>query len=155
MAYRSCGETSRRMRPANLSAYLFMVAGLGFLLPFISLSCSGQHLATVTGVQLVRGSEMSFHQTPFDARAAFALAMCVLGTLLSRTIAGTDRRIPALVGVAGTLALLAFKTTLDDEVLRHGHGVIRVQYEYGYYLSLGALVSATAVGFAARRARDL
>lgn len=135
------------MCAANVFAHLFIVAGLGFLLPFVTLSCSGQRLVTVTGVQLVTGVDVGSHGSPSDARAAFALGMCVLGVLLLKA-AGTARRIPAaLAGAAGAIALLSFKTTLDDEVLRQGHGVIRVQYEFGYYLALVALASAAAAGF--------
>lgn len=136
------------MRAANVFVHLFVVAGLGFLLPFVTLSCSGQRLATVTGVQLVTGAEAGSHRSPSDAQAAFALGMCVLGVLLSLRATGTAGRIPAaLAGAAGTIALLFFKTTLEDEALRQGHGVIRVQYEFGYYLALVALASAAAAGF--------
>lgn len=173
MVFRSCGEMrrwtgrrggerqavkrvrfragERRSRPtcAPPTSLLicFIVAGLGFLLPFVTLSCSGQRLVTVTGVQLVTGVDVGSHGSPSDARAAFALGMCVLGVLLLKA-AGTAGRIPAaLAGAAGAIALLSFKTTLDDEVLRQGHGVIRVQYEFGYYLVLVALASAAAAGF--------
>ena len=141
-------EESSELRAANVFVYLFVVAGFGFLLPFVTLSCSGQRLATVTGVQLVTGVEAGSHRSPSDVRAAFALGMCVLGVLLSLKAAGTAGRIPAaLAGAAGTVALLFFNTTLEDEALRQGHGVIRVQYEFGYYLALVALASAAAAGF--------
>ena len=52
---------------------------------------------------------------------------------------GCRRRRANPCGAAGAIALLSFKTTLEDEALRWGHGVIRVQYEFGYYRALVAL----------------
>lgn len=146
--FRGRKEESSDLCATNVFVHLFIVAGLGFLLPFVTFSCSGQRLATVTGVQLVTGVEAGGHRSPSDARAAFALGMCVLGVLLSLKGTGTAGRIPAtLAGAAGAIALLSFKTTVDDEALKLGHSVIRVQYEFGYYLALGALASAAASGF--------
>ena len=81
--FRGRKEESSDLRAANVFVHLFIVAVLGFLLPFVTFSCSGQRLATVTGVQLVTGVEAGGHRSPSDARAAFALGMCVLGVLLS------------------------------------------------------------------------
>lgn len=136
------------MRAPNVSVYLFIVAGLGFFLPFMTLSCSGQRLITVTGVQLVAGVDEGSHRSPSDARVVFALGMCVLGVLLSLTAKGTAGRISAaLVGTAGAVALLSFKATADDDILRQGHGVIYVQYEFGYYLAMVSLASSAVAGF--------
>lgn len=136
------------MRASNVSVYLFAVAGLGFSLPFMTLSCSGQRLTTVTGVQLVMGVDGGSYHSPSDARVVFALGMCVLGVLLSLKAKETAGRIlTELVGAAGAIALLSFKITVDDEVLRQGHGVLRVQYEFGYYLAVGALTLAAIAGF--------
>ena len=127
--------------------YLFVLAGVGFFLPFMTLSCSGQRLTTVTGIQLIAGTDMRSPQSPSRARVAFALGMCALGALLSLKASGTARGIPAaLVGATGAIALLSFKTMSDDEVLRLGRGVIRVQYEFGYYLALGTLALAAVLG---------
>jgi hypothetical protein len=127
----------------NVSLYLFVAAGLGFSLPFVTLSCGGQRFVTITGVQLAVGMDEGGRQSPPDARIAFALGMCVLGVPLSLMAKETVERIPtALVGAAGVIALLSFKTSVDDDILRQGHGVIRVQYELGYYLAMAALASA-------------
>ena len=136
------------MRTPNVSVYLFVLAGLGFFLPFMTLSCSGQRLTTVTGIQLIGGTDVRSPPSPSQARVTFALGMCALGVLLSLKAVGTAGGIPAaLVGAAGAIALLSFKTMSDDEVLRAGHGVIRVQYEFGYYFAVGTLALAAVAGF--------
>ena len=138
-------EERSEARAANVSMSLFVVAGLGFLLPFVTLSCSGQPLSTLTGVQLAAGVGVGTYRSPADARVAFALGMCVLGILLRFMGVGSARRISsALAAAAGILALLSFKTSIDGDTLRQGHGVIRVQYEVGYYLVLSAFVGAAA-----------
>jgi hypothetical protein len=135
------------MRAANVSVSLFVVAGFCFLLPFLTLSCSGQRLSTVTGVQLAAGVDVGSHGSPADARVAFALGMCVLGVLLRFTDVGSTRRFPAaLTATAAILALLSFKMSVDSDTLRQGHGMIRVRYEVGYYVVLIAFVGAAAAG---------
>jgi hypothetical protein len=131
------------VRAPNVSVYLFVLAGLGFFLPFLTLSCGGQRLTTVTGIQLIAGTDVGSPRSSSQTRAAFALGMCALGVLLSLNAWGTVGGVSAaLAGAAGAIALLSFKTMSDDEVLRLGHGVIRVQYELGYYLALGTLALA-------------
>ncbi len=139
------------MRAPNVSAYLFVVAGVCFFLPFMTLSCGGQQLTTVTGVQLIAGADVGSPRSPSQARLGFALGMCALGVILSLKALRIAGGIPAaLAGAAGAIALLSFKTMSDDEVLRQGHGVIRVQYEFGYYLAVGALALAAVAEFGNR-----
>lgn len=142
------------MRAANIWVSLFVVAGVCFLLPFLTLSCSGQRLSTVTGVQLAAGVVVGSDGFPADARVAFALGMCVLGVLFRFMSAGSTRRISAaLAATVGILALLSFKMSVDADTLKQGHGMIRVQYEVGYYLVLIAFVGAAAAGFWLPRTR--
>jgi hypothetical protein len=44
------------------SPVMFLVIGLCFFLPFISISCSGQRLGTLSGVQLVTGAEIDIDE---------------------------------------------------------------------------------------------
>jgi hypothetical protein len=44
------------------SPFMFLVIGLCFFLPFISISCSGQRLGTLSGVQLVTGAEIDIDE---------------------------------------------------------------------------------------------
>lgn len=137
-----------RCASGNIGASLFVVAGLCFLLPFLTLSCSGQRLSSVTGVQLAAGVVVGSGRSPGDARVAFALGMCVLGILLRFMGVGSVRRISsALAATAGILALLSFKMSVDADTLKQGHGMIRVQYEAGYYLILISFVGAAAAWF--------
>jgi hypothetical protein len=48
------------------SPIIFAIVGLCFMLPFISFSCGGQRLTTMSGADLVRGAKVSVDQKAFE-----------------------------------------------------------------------------------------
>lgn len=52
---RAPGDPAERVR--KFSPAFFAVMGLCFLLPFVSVTCSGQRVTTIKGIQLVTGGE--------------------------------------------------------------------------------------------------
>ncbi len=126
---------------------VYLVAGLAQTTQGL---ISGRLVNSVTG-KSIAGADVGSPRSPSQARLGFALGMCALGVILSLKALRIAGGIPAaLAGAAGAIALLSFKTMSDDEVLRQGHGVIRVQYEFGYYLAVGALALAAVAEFGNR-----
>lgn len=148
---------------------LFALAGLCFLLPFVSLSCASEEAAEgmeinqedqrLTGLQLVRGGE---RREGFDgsgpmgqpdpdadevflipaepfAIVAFVAALAGLALVFVR-VSRTRLLGASIAGAAGTGSLLLLATSPTLRVL----GLSAVTLLYGFWITLGIFGLATA-----------
>jgi hypothetical protein len=153
------GEQSRERSP-----FMFLVVGLCFFLPFISISCSGQRIATMSGFQLVTGADVEVEesfleemeqlenlggtadpnaQTPTPAPeetdpsvwAIVALAAAVLGVLVGFVTKGRTRAVGSLAAaLAGLVGLIALRFDLGSDV-SDAEGLVSVDYRIGYWIA--------------------
>jgi hypothetical protein len=141
---------------------MFAVIGLCFFLPFISISCSGQRIATLTGVQLVTGADITveaeqFTQeledafgTPSDPEdapaseteetdpsvwAIIALAAAVIGTIAGFVTKGRTRAVASFAAaVLGLVGLIGLRFDLQGDV-KEGEGLVVIDYRLGYWIA--------------------
>lgn len=139
-------------RKAIASILIFVGSALCFLLPFATVSCGDQKVATFTGLQLATGTQITKAQ-PFGGTktqkfpgnpAAGVAALCALaGVGLSfagrRLAAGT-----AGVGGAGVIALLLMKSKLVEQVQTQGGGFAQVSFEPGFVVAFLLLAAGAA-----------
>jgi len=147
---------------------LFLLAGLCFLLPFVSLSCASEEAAegmgteqvdqTLTGVQLVLGGserEGFFPENPMDRPrpdaepeftipaepfAAVALGAAVVGLALVFVRATRTRLIGAIIaGAVGAGSLLLLALSPTLRAL----GLSAMKLLYGFWIALGIFSLAT------------
>lgn len=153
---RRVNEESRRRSP-----FMFAVIGLCFFLPFISLSCSGQRLATLSGVQLVTGAEITVDSaeltegledafgTPSDTEEApsetqetdpsvwaiIALGAAVLGVIVGFVTKGRTRSIASgAAAAAGLVGLFGLRFDLEGDV-SEAEGLVAIDYRIGYWIA--------------------
>ncbi len=146
-----------------VSPSLFLLAALCFFLPFVSFTCQGQKIATVTGMELVTGTKIQkFEMEKFDtgqtnpdldkqrdvnseplAIAAFIFALSgIIVSLITRY----SRMLSLIAGALGALMLLFLRSSIGGEVTGDfDFKIIEVSYEWGYYLSLILLIAAFAL----------
>lgn len=132
----------------KVSPFIFVASILCFFLPFLNVSCNGQKAASFTGVQLATGTSLEQPQmfgpprrqnvSP-DPFTAFAGLCALIGLGLS-LVGARVAIVPAISGVAGAVSLLLMKSRMDDQVLKQGHGMLQVNYEIGYSLTLLLMV---------------
>jgi hypothetical protein len=148
----------------TLARLAALVAIFGFFLPWAEVSCSGQPLAHETGIELITGGgggagAASAHHDLWVA-ASFALAVLGLaGCLFARgrraamilMAAALAAAVASLIGVsrevpsADVQAQLAAGPSGGDASARQAAGeLIRARLEYGYFVTLGALIVALA-----------
>ncbi len=146
-----------------VSPSLFLLAALCFFLPFVSFTCQGQRIATVTGMELITGTKIEkFEMEKFDtgqtnpdldkqrdvnteplAVAAFIFAL--LGIVVS-LIPRYTKMLSLVAGALGALMLLFLRSSIGGEVAGDfNFKIIEVSYEWGYYLSLILLIAAFAI----------
>jgi hypothetical protein len=172
---RKVNEESQRRSP-----FMFAVIGLCFFLPFISISCSGQRLATLSGVQLVTGADITVDAdeltqelgdafgAPADEDAPpetqendpsvwaiIALAAAVLGVVVGFVTKGRTRAIASLTAaVLGLGGLIGLRFDLEGD-LSEAEGLVTVDYRIGYWIAaLLFLVLAIAHGSLVRAERN-
>jgi hypothetical protein len=147
------GEQARERSP-----FMFLVIGLCFFLPFVSVSCNGQDLATMSGVQLVTGAEVEIapelveelnnsfgveegEEVPNETEEAdpsiwaiIALAAAVLGVVVGFA---TKRRARTLASLAaallGLVGLIGLRFDLQVDV--EGAEGISIRYRLGYWIA--------------------
>ncbi len=153
------------MNEANkfVSPSLFLLAALCFFLPFVSFTCQGQRIATISGMELITGTKIEkFEMEKFDsgqtnpdldkqrdvnseplAVAAFILAL--VGIVVS-LIPRYSRMLSLIAGALGALMLLFLRSSIGGEVTGDfDFKIIEVSYEWGYYLSLIVFLVAFAL----------
>jgi hypothetical protein len=128
-----------------------------FLLPFSTVTCSGAKLITMNGVQLVTGTTIE-NKDPFTGRiktekikpeplAAVAGIVAIIALGLAFVGGKVGKVITAVASAAGAVALLMLKAKVDQDAIRQGQGLMNVQWEFGFWLALLALIAAAVVSF--------
>lgn len=149
---RKANEQIRRRSP-----YMFIVAGLCFFLPFITISCSGQKIATLSGRQLVTGAEITIEnpvagleeefgtttgeEAPSETEetdpsiwAIVALAAAVLGIAVGFVLKGRARSIGSIAAaLIGLVGLIGLRFDLEGDV-EEAEGLVVINYRIGYWL---------------------
>jgi len=146
------------MEPVKkFSPAFYVVIVILFFLPFVNLSCGGQTIMSVTGFQLITGTEVnptgmfggemnSSDELNTDQKkeiesqplALFAFVAAIIGLIISffkmRITAITN----IVVSVAGVVFLLLLKVSLDGDADLNvsGQNVITLDYQFAYWLSI-------------------
>lgn len=126
-----------------LSPAAFGGAVVLFFLPFLVVTCQGQQVASLTGVQLVTGTSvrdpMSGQQRKQGGEPLAAMALVCAGGGLALGVA-TRRRSRShgatIAGCAGAVAMLLLKAKLDGDMAREGQGMLQAQYTSAYWLAV-------------------
>jgi len=138
----------------KISPAIFGIVIICFFLPFVDVSCGNQKIATITGIQFVTGAEIGESELLEGKRAqkvesepiVIAVLICTIaGLLLSFIRNGRSSILPAISALAALILLLIFKAKLDNEVLKQGEGVLRLEYRNGFWGSLLSLILAAVL----------
>lgn len=150
----------------KFSPALFGIIILCFFLPFANLSCSGQTVMTLTGFQLITGTEYSdqnmMGQNMFDQNnennannksrevqsqpmALFALIAAVAGLAVGFIRKKTTALISLVIAVLGVVFLFLLKINMDGDAALSGQGIIKLEYQSGYWLTIILFIAAAVV----------
>ncbi|OGU74716.1 MAG: hypothetical protein A2V93_05030 [Ignavibacteria bacterium RBG_16_34_14] len=143
----------------KFSPAIFAIIIFCFFLPFVNLTCSGQTVMTMTGIQLITGAEykpqgMLDQQGMFENQsgqqsgqpttdqsidsqpmALFALVAAVLALALSFVRKKLIAIICMIASVFGAVCLLLLKGSLDSDASMQGQGVVQIEYQFGFWFS--------------------
>jgi len=139
-------------RKSIASILLFVGSLLCFFLPFLTVSCGGQKIFTLSGQQMATGTTFSEPQ-PFgppksqkidpNPFASVALLCAVAGVALS--LVGTKLAAAGAVsGAAGAVSLGVMASRLDGEIQSATQGMGQANVEVGFSLTMFLMLAATA-----------
>jgi hypothetical protein len=150
--------STRRLTPGLFAATLVC-----FILPFVDVSCQGERVVELSGVELATGKtveqkgvfgEVRVKHVPASGWAIAAVACAVAG--IASGVART--RVPAFaapaLGAAGAVLLVVLRSRVDADVVARGEGMLRAEWGGGYWLTLVLFLAAAVVGYATREAED-
>jgi len=143
------GDMTMEITIKKLSPAIFVIILICFFLPFVSASCGGQKLVTLSGVQLVTGTtvegsrpsedifgtERERQKVDAEPLAISALITTLVGLGLSFLKNRRSAIAPAIAGAATVILLLTLKYKLDNDVLKEGEGMIQIEYNFGFWLA--------------------
>lgn len=140
------------MKP-KVSLMLFAGTLLCFLLPFVTISCGGQPVKTLTGVQLAIGTTVQQPQMfgppkkqKVDSEPAAQICLLFVAIGLAASViggvSGSFAIVPALCGAGGAVSLLVLRSQLMGEASQQVGGMISVSFDSGISLAILLLFSA-------------
>ncbi len=173
-SFNARGNIARQLHA--ISGTSFIVIGLLFLLPFISVQCGEQKIITVSGTELVTGG-VSLKFPSFDTSqenqvgngerkskpnifATVAILSVGCGALFSFFLRGKNLRVAVVsFGAIASAALLGLHMDLNSRIDQHAKAVlVRLNFEAAYWVCLIApivlIVLVLALG-GARQTREV
>ncbi|MGC9080734.1 hypothetical protein [Sulfurihydrogenibium sp.] len=129
----------------KFSPAVFLLTIFCFFLPWVSVSCQNQKVATFSGTELIVGKTVKVpdnqgnikeERTGSEPLAILALLSALAGLGLSFL---KDKRGVIGSGVAGALGivfLFLLKSKLENDAMNEGSGLLNVHYEIGFYLTM-------------------
>jgi hypothetical protein len=154
-------DAVKKLSPAVFGLIIFC-----FVLPFVNLTCSGQTIMSLTGFQLITGTDLD--QNMFNQQGMFeqqemqtqseskenveAQPMALfafLAALFAFAISFVKKKVTALIcmiiSILGCVFLLMLKINMDSDASTAGaEMVIQLEYQFAYWFSL-LLFAAGAV----------
>lgn len=141
---------ARKLSPATL-----ILALICFFLPFVTFSCQGQRIASLSGMQLATGTTLQQPEMfgppktqKIDAEplALLALLAVLAGMGLSFLKGKKGSAGSAALACLAILFLAALKAKLESDALRQAGGAVQLSFDAGYYFSLVLLLAAAGIG---------
>jgi hypothetical protein len=140
---------------SKVSPVIFVLATLCFLLPFVTVSCNGQKVASLTGVELATGTTVEQPQVFGPAQKkrvgaeplATLAALCALAGIGLSFLGSRLAIAPAVSGTAGALFLLLLQSKLNSDMSKEVQGAFRLDWEVGFVLVLLFFIAGAAWNF--------
>jgi len=120
----------------KISSGLYGVILLTFLLPFLTVSCEGQNMGTITGMDMVTGTSVQGQAMDPNPLVIVILMLTLVGIGLGFWVNAKRPLLSSITGAAGLILTFVTKVVIDNELAKEGRGLFQAQYKAGFYLML-------------------
>ncbi|SDY66937.1 zinc ribbon domain-containing protein [Tindallia californiensis] len=128
----------------KISPSLFGLVLICFLLPFITVSCEGETIARLSGVELMTGSQVGtgFAAERVDPSPEIVVTVIVVVVGL---IAAISKKylFAGIAGAIGVISLLMFRSRVNESAMQFYPAIVRLRI--GYWLALLLLIGAGGI----------
>ncbi|MEN1760315.1 hypothetical protein [Anoxynatronum sibiricum] len=132
-------QQNKKFAPA-----IFLVILICFLMPFISISCDNETIASLSGLDLITGTDISGGFSTEEVESNPYILVAALATVAGLVLGFMGKYLyAAFVAIAGTLSLIGFRT----EMSRSAAEVypVMIKMESGFWITLLLTVGAAAL----------
>lgn len=144
-----------KLQTKIIPRFFFGLILICFLLPFVTVSCAGQDIITLSGMQLTLGETVEIpsvaggppnkQQLPGQPLAGFAFASAGVGLGVSFIRSKRSLIAQTTAGVAGAFLLLLLKTKIDHDVFQGGQSITSAKYGLGFWLAFLLFVATVGL----------
>ncbi len=144
-----------KLQTKIIPRFFFGLILICFLLPFVTVSCAGQDILTMSGLQLsigetvetpnTAGGPPNKQQLPGQPLAGFAFASAGIGLGVSFIRSRRGLIGQTIAGVAGAFLLLLLKTKIDRDVFQDGQSITSAKYGLGFWLAFLLFVATVGL----------
>lgn len=134
---------------------ILALALICFFLPFVTVSCQGQKLMTLSGIQLVTGTTIQEPQMfgppkPMKLSAeplAVAAFLCgLVGLAVGLIGKGRGQTVAAALAALAAVFLLILKSRVESEAIKQAGGLFQVEFGGGYWATLALFLATVGAG---------
>lgn len=138
----------------KFSPAIYGIVIICFLLPWVSFTCQDKPVATLTGLQLVTGTEIKQQgmwgqpknqKIDPEPLAIVVLSLAVIGLALSFIKSKKSAIVPMIVSLAGLIFLFLLKSKIETDATKQTQGAIQVAFEVGFWLTLISFIIAIII----------
>jgi len=138
--------------------FSFALAIICFFLSFCVFSCGGHKIGSVTGINLVTGTEITNHdlitghqtkgeKIPASMWAIIAFGAAIVGLVIYLIKEKREALIGTAAGAIGFLSLIFLQIVVNSSIQEKGQGQIETSFQFGYWLALLAFFVAGLVSY--------
>ena len=117
----------------KISPAIFLIALFCLILPFVTVSCGGQEMAKLNGIEFVTGTNVEGEDISPNPVAIAILIAGIAGVRLGFWKNKNRLLGSSLAGVAGFILTIALKMGIEKEIRKNGMG-INVTFNSGFYM---------------------
>jgi hypothetical protein len=142
--------SSENTKRSTIRIAPFAFALLCFLMPFFQVSCQGQKVADITGLETAIGKnienknprtgEVKVDRMEPKILGMVALGLAALATAVAASSGKTSQVIALLSGVGSFISILGVWGQLRQDVAKNGPGMVTIDPQFGFYLACAGLL---------------
>ena len=147
----------------NVARVAKLIALLGFALPWLLVSCAGEPIGRLTGIDLATGGGLQSQHSQPNLWVTLSLAAVIAGIVASFAMKG--RRAVLAMATAAIVALAASVVGVSSatpgaasppsQPSQHAGALGRVDLQYGYLITVAGLLGALGACGVTLARRDL